>query len=223
MGTNLPNGLKEKLVAEGRWGDFVRRRSDFRAGGMKPVEARKAAIEEFAPEFNGRVKLGKGRPRKADVEAAKGDVKDGVKKGVKGGVKGCATVGGGVGCTETGQKRLSTASEGVKREKIRVEAADAPEGDFGALEKRVCSDSTSFRWAFIHSQLRDGKVEDAPSAFAWTIYLLFLESPSAKVDLSRTILTKLIGKEDDSSGKEEDVMDGQAEYDIMKNLLEDRR
>ena len=208
MGTNLPNGLKEKLVAEGRWGDFVRRRDDLKLGGMKPVEARKAAIEEFAPEFCGRVKLGKGRPRKEGVKKAKLEL----------GKKGAVTE-----CTETGQKRLSTASEGARREKIRVKAADASEGGFEALEKKVCSDSTSFRWAFIHSQLKDGKVEDAPSAFAWTIYLLFLESPSAKVDLSRTILTKLIGKEDDSSGKEEDVMDGQAEYDIMKNLLEDRR
>ena len=39
--------LKAKLLAEGRWPDYVRRRDELRAGGMTPAEARKRADAEF--------------------------------------------------------------------------------------------------------------------------------------------------------------------------------
>lgn len=40
--------LKSKLLAEGRWPDFVRRRDELRAGGMTPAGARRQAEAEFS-------------------------------------------------------------------------------------------------------------------------------------------------------------------------------
>lgn len=49
--------LKAKLLADGRWPDFVRRRDELRADGKTPVEANKQAAEEF-----GRVSVAEKRP-----------------------------------------------------------------------------------------------------------------------------------------------------------------
>lgn len=162
MTTKLPEGFKERLIAEGRYADFRRRQSDLKAMGMKPSEVRRRIQEEFAP-----------------VGAASGG------EGAAG-----AVASGGVG----------------------VEV----------LAGRKCSMSEAFSWAFTRAQLGDGRMEEAPSDYAWALHQLFLESPSAKVDLARQALAKLIAKDDPGPDRGDEI-DGQAEYDILAELGEDRR
>lgn len=213
MGTNLPEGLKDKLVAEGRWADFNRRREDLKFGGMMPAEARRAAIAEFAPEFSAVAKRRVGRPTKKEAAEREKLLK-----------KRVAADDEGVVSTERGQKCPSTASEGSGREKMRLEVEKPAEGVLEGLERRACSNAKAFKWAFIHSQLGEDRTrEEAPDDFAWAMYLLFRRSTSTMVDLARATLVKLVAKDEDVDGGAKDAMDGQAEYDILSNLMEDRR
>lgn len=210
----LPKGFKEAMVAAGKWESFKRRREDLRLGGMKPCEARVAAIREIAPEFASRVNTKRGRPRKDAGKTADLGVSADVSKGVN------------AECTEMGQKRVPTASEAIGRVSVGGEAQSDSEVDFEALaelEKKTCSDAEAYRWAFIHAQLKCGVMAEAPSAFAWSLYKLFLESPSAKVDLSRAVLAKSVAKSSDMDEGKEERMDGDAEYRIIESLMEDRR
>jgi hypothetical protein len=214
MGTMLPKGFKEAMVAAGKWESFKRRREDLRLGGMKPCEARVTAIREIAPEFASRVNTKRGRPRKDAGKAADLGVSADVSKGVN------------VECTEKGQKRVSTAFEAIGRVSVGGEAKSDSSVDFEALaelEKKTCSDAEAYRWAFIHAQLKCGVMAEAPSAFAWSLYKLFLESPSAKVDLSRAVLAKSVAKSSDMDEGKVEQMDGDAEYRILESLMEDRR
>ena len=210
----LPKGFKEAMVAAGKWESFKRRRADLRLGGMKPCEARVTAIREIAPEFASRVNTKRGRPRKDAGKAADSGASADVPKGVN------------AECTETGQKRASAASEAIGRASVGGEAQSDSDVDFEALaelEKKTCSDAEAYRWAFIHAQLKCGVMAEAPSAFAWSLYKLFLESPSAKVDLSRAVLAKSVAKSSDMDEGKEERMDGDAEYRILESLMEDRR
>jgi hypothetical protein len=214
MGTMLPKGFKDAMVAAGKWESFKRRREDLRLGGMKPCEARVTAIREIAPEFASRVNTKRGRPRKDAGKVADLGVSADVPKGVN------------AECTETRQKRVSTASEAIGRVSVGGEAQSDSGVDFEALaelEKKTCSDAEAYRWAFIHAQLKCGVMTEAPSAFAWSLYRLFLESPSAKVDLSRAVLAKSVAKSSDMDGGNVEQMDGDAEYRILESLMEDRR
>jgi hypothetical protein len=214
MGTMLPKGFKEAMVAAGKWESFKRRREDLRLGGMKPCEARVTAIREIAPEFASRVNTKRGRPRKDAGKAVDLGVSADGLKGVN------------AECTETGQKRVSTASEAIGRVSVGGEAQSDSRVDFEALaelEKKTCSDAEAYRWAFIHAQLKCGVMAEAPSAFAWSLYKLFLESPSAKVDLSRAVLAKSVAKSSDMDDGKVEQMDGDAEYRILESLMEDRR
>lgn len=162
MSTRLPEELKKRLTAEGRYGEFRLRQADLKASGMKPVEVRRALMAEFGGAC------------------------------------------GGVGAAAGGENAGTVAVE---------------DGGVGCLKGRRCSDGEAFRWALIHSQLGDGRVEEAPGELAWAIFLLFRDSPAAKVAISQTILSKLVAK-DDGGGAGDGKMDGQAEYDILANLGE---
>lgn len=205
MGTNLPNGLKERLIEEEKWGDFCLRRDDLKKEGRTPAEARYQAILEFAPDYAGKVQLRRGRPKR-----------NGAKVEIEGEVKAAE-------CAETQKKGGRSASKGVGRESVGVEVGNAAEGVLEGFSGKDCSDGTAVKWAFIHSQLESGRIEDAPSGFAWALYLLFRKSPSSMVSMVTPILTKKISKESDTAGAGDDSMDGQAEYDILRNLGEERR
>lgn len=205
MKTILPNGLKEWLVEVGKWGDFCHYRDDLKLGGMKPSEARRQAILEFAPQFAEKMKVGRGRPKEFGADGCVASEKKVAE------------------CVETRKNGTVSASKGSGRESVGVEDKSPSKGVLEGFANKDCSDGVAVKWAFTHSQLEDGRAEDAPSAFAWALYLLFRKSQSSMISMVTPILTKRISKESESSGSGDNMMDGQAEYDILLNLGEERR
>ena len=189
--------MKEALVADGRWREFVRYRDGLIAEGTNRVDAHNMAIAKVCPDWAEKASLGScvsiKRNRGAAIRKAK-DAADAVDE---------------------------LEARKAKRDEERLNRLGL--GDLSKLPadfwKRECSTAEAFWWAMKKSKLGVGSVEGAPGEKALILYALFMDSPDATVDVSRQVLSKLIAKDDgeaDDSGK----FYGQAEYDVLAAMEE---
>ena len=170
--------IKAELMSRGIWPDFVRLRADEKMahGGTSRTQTI-AALEKLAPDLLPMVR-GRGRPRGAAPSNTAG-------------------VGAsGENAAEKPASEFKHSLSDVKRVARDVRAgAEAPhfiDGEAGVggatrgmFANKSCSNMQSLIWAVESLAFTDTRAEDAPSALAWSLYSLMVQSPSTKADIAK--------------------------------------
>ena len=194
--------MKEALVADGRWREFVRYRDERVADGVPRQKAHNMAIAAVCPEFASKAPMSGRKPKDEASRAARE-------------AAAVATV------VEAADAVDELDARKAKRDAERLDRLGL--GDLSKLPadfwKRECSTAEAFWWAMKKAKLGIGRVEDSPGDKALVLYALFMDSPDATVDVSRQVLSKLIAKDDGDTGGA-DRFDGQAEYDLLAAMEE---
>ena len=203
--------IKQELMSRGIWPDFVRLREDakLRDGGTSRTQT-VAALEQCAPDLLELVRP-RGRPR--------GNPPSNPLKAENSPPPENAAV-------EPAPEFPSCASKPTPPSKppladVKRSAKDARMGGGGApvraprsaFDNKSCSNMASLLWA-VESLAFDGvAAEDAPSALAWSLYSLMMESPSSKAEIVKVTAAKIAQKaavDEDFGGQ----FDGEGEYDM---------
>lgn len=209
--------VKAALIASGRWGDFVRAKTDFEASGMAACDARRSALERVAPEIAAGLPKGRrGRPtkeRKEAVERACGRFVEESSAGLT-----------------PPASAASAGSEGDLRPSVGVVErgagfpAAAPDRSFPAISRadfdgRTCSMREAVTWVLSNLCFDPATVDrsQAPSALAVTYYDACVSSPGFKADFMLKVGPMLLPKkfEEEKAGGE---WEGKEEYDLLASF-----
>lgn len=211
--------LKEKLLAEGRWGDFVRYRQDLKDKGMAPRDAQKAAVAHFFNDppvvtgecggKNPKPLRKRGRPR-GSVKKKSSD--SGVLLSEDGAVSGTPLPGAdsisspvveaaeSSGIKSDGPADLSSqldSGPAQPRPKPSVKnyvgsLPPLPSVGHGEFDGRRASEVEVVRWVASNMQVEDPCSSDCPSAAAWGLLAQCRESVVARSDFWKTTYPKLL-------------------------------
>jgi len=195
--------LKARLVREGKWGDFVRFRSELVGRGAKPASALREAVAKFCPDFEG----------------------DGVKPD---GPKLRAEQQAGVRPKRMRDEYAAAAkkiAEEVSAGKVAPVAAAGDGGvDAEAFKGKVFSSKDApqtVAWVLERIFVKDVKPEDAPSGMAWTLLLMCKRSAAFAEDfVSKSVVKMIPSKPPEEERGGDDDFDGKLEYDILGRLLD---
>lgn len=187
--------VKERLVADGRWPDFTRYRTELIAGGVKPGEAIDMAIAKICPEFaESRVdKRGGYRRRKVPAQS-KEEVAE-------------AKV------AEAG-KRAEAIEEERKR---KAEGALVGKDVFAGKPKVGAAEEVL--WVAKNLTVAV-KPDDAPGELAWNFLMLCRESADFKVKFMLNIASDVVKRRSDEEAEDKAKWDGVAEYDLCGAMKE---
>lgn len=216
MATVVAPELKEALLSRGVWADFNHRREDIKAEmGCTTREASVAALEELAPDLADQMRL-PGRPRKVKSpppsqntppasspkpppENAHGEPAPGFSP------------------PASLPKRSLADAKRVARDSRLGGVSDAPVASRGMFDGKSCSNMQSLIWAVESLAFSDVRPEDAPSALAWSLYSLMMQSPSTKADIAKVTAAKIAQRasaEEESNGR----FDGEGEYSMAEAI-----
>ena len=196
--------VKERLVADGRWPDFTRYRTELIAGGVKPGEAIDMAIAKICPEFaESRVSKRRGRKPKA--------VADVVQKPVS----------KEPGTPEEAEAKVAEAgkrAEAIEAErKKKVEDALVGKDVFAGKPKVGAAEEVL--WVAKNLTVAV-KPEDAPGELAWNFLMLCRESADFKVKFMLNIASDVVKRRSDEEAEDKAKWDGVAEYDLCGAMKE---
>jgi hypothetical protein len=188
--------VKERLVADGRWPDFTRYRTELIAGGVKPGEAIDMAIAKICPEFaESRVDKRCGRKQRqfsAGPSTAEG---------------------AGAKVAEAGRK-----AEAIEAERRR-KAEDALVGKDVFAGKPKVGAAEEVLWVAKNLTVAV-KPEDAPGELAWNFLMLCRESADFKVKFMLNIASDVVKRRSDEEAEDKAKWDGVAEYDLCGAMKE---
>lgn len=197
MATVVAPELKEALVSRGIWADFVRRREDIRSErGVNNRAGSVAALEELAPDLADMMRP-RGRPKGAPPleppEKNAGAPKP--------------------------KPTLADAKRSARDARMGG-SADAPTATRVMFAGKSCSNMQSLIWAVESLAFSDTVAEDAPSALAWSLYSLMVQSPSTKADIAKVTAAKIAQRasvEEESGGG----FDGEGEYSMADAIAKE--
>lgn len=210
MATVVPPELKTELMSRGVWADFIRRREDIQAeSGGTTRACSVAALEELAPDLADQMRP-RGRPPSNPLK------KNAVQKPAPELVD----------RPEAKKVPLADAKR-IARDKRaedtqwRAHGVDSEQSVWRVKREvfanKSCSNMQSLIWAVESLAFDDVKAEDAPSAFAWSMFLMMVQSPSTKADIAKVVAAKIAQRasnEEDNGGG----FDGEGEYDLLATL-----
>lgn len=188
--------VKERLVADGRWPDFTRYRTELIAGGVKPGEAIDMAIANICPEFaESRVSKRRGRKPKAVSDEP--------------------------GTPEEAEAKVAEA--GRKAEAIEAERKRKAESSLVGKEvfagKPKVGAAEEVLWVAKNLTVAV-KPEDAPGELAWNFLMLCRESADFKVKFMLNIASDVVKRRSDEEAEDKAKWDGVAEYDLCGAMKE---
>ena len=114
---------------------------------------------------------------------------------------------------------LADTKRAAKDERMGGEA-DAPTATRGMFAGKSCSNMQSLIWAVESLAFSDTKAEDAPSALAWSLYSLMVQSPSTKADIAKVTAAKIaqrVSAEEENGGG----FDGEGEYSLLDAIAKE--
>lgn len=183
-------------MADGRWPDFTRYRTELIAGGVKPGEAIDMAIEKVCPEFaESRVSKRRGRKPKAvskepsTPEEAEAKVADAGKR-----------------------------AEAIEEERKRKAESSLVGKDVFAGKPKVGA-AEEVLWVAKNLTVAV-KPEDAPGELAWNFLMLCRESADFKVKFMLNIASDVVKRRSDEEAEDKAKWDGVAEYDLCGAMKE---
>lgn len=192
--------VKERLVADGRWPDFTRYRTELIAGGVKPGEAIDMAIAKICPEFaESRVSKRRGRKPKSTQKPVSTEP----------------------GTPEEAEAKVAEAgkrAEAIEAE-LRRKAESALVGKDVFAGKPKVGAAEEVLWVAKNLTVAV-KPEDAPGELAWNFLMLCRESADFKVKFMLNIASDVVKRrsdEDDGDGKK---WDGVKQYDLCEAMRE---
>jgi hypothetical protein len=188
--------VKERLVADGRWPDFTRYRTELIAGGVKPGEAIDMAIAKICPEFaESRVSKRRGRKPKAVSKEA-------------------ATI---------AEAEAKVAEAGKRAEAIEAErkrkAESALVGKDVFAGKPKVGAAEEVLWVAKNLTVAV-KPEDAPGELAWNFLMLCRESADFKVKFMLNIASDVVKRRSDEEDGDGKKWDGVKQYDLCEAMRE---
>jgi hypothetical protein len=196
--------VKEKLVADGRWPDFVRYRKELTDGGLKPSVAFDIAIARICPEFAAESRAKRGRPRKtADDEAADHSVSrtEAAQAKVEARVAAAGKLGEEIEAERRRKQKEGLVGKDVFAGKPKVGAAD------------------EVLWVAKNLTVDVGP-EDAPGELAWNFLVLCRESADFKVKFMLNIASDVVKRRSDEEDGDGKKWDGVKQYDLCEAMRE---
>lgn len=196
--------VKEKLVADGRWPDFVRYRKELTDGGLKPSVAFDIAIARICPEFAAESRAKRGRPRKAaDDEAADPSVSraEAAQAKVEARVAAAGKLGEEIEAERRRKQKEGLVGKDVFAGKPKVGAAD------------------EVLWVAKNLTVDVGP-EDAPGELAWNFLVLCRESADFKVKFMLNIASDVVKRRSDEEDGDGKKWDGVKQYDLCEAMRE---
>lgn len=193
--------LKARLVGEGKWGDFVRFRSELVGRGAKPASALREAVAKFCPDFEG-------DGVKPDGPKLRAEQKAGVRP-------------------KRMRDEYAAAAKKIAEEVSSGKVAAVGGGEFvdaEAFRGKAFSSKDApqmVAWVMERIFVKDVKPEDAPSGMAWTLLLMCRRSAAFAEDfVSKSVVKMIPSKPPDEERGGDDDFDGKLEYDILGRLLD---
>ena len=196
--------VKEKLVADGRWPDFVRYRKELTDGGLKPSVAFDIAIARICPEFAAESRAKRGRPRKtADDGAADPSVSraEAAQAKVEARVAAAGKLGEEIEAEKRRKQKEGLVGKDVFAGKPKVGAAD------------------EVLWVAKNLTVDVGP-EDAPGELAWNFLVLCRESADFKVKFMLNIASDVVKRRSDEEDGDGKKWDGVKQYDLCEAMRE---
>lgn len=198
MATIANDPLKERLLANGLWADFVRMRHDIcESEGLPSAKAAKRVLEQIDPDAVALLN-GRGRP---------------MKKG--------KTVDGNGGKVAVKSKTLADVRMANRDAKIAVKAQEPKSDDVDyeirkdTFEGKSCSNIAAILWAYSKHRVKDITPADAPSELAWNFLLDMRQSPSFKADMMGKMAVQWARQSEQVEGA---GWEGKSEYDDLEAI-----
>jgi len=188
--------VKERLVADGRWPDFTRYRTELIAGGVKPGEAIDMAIAKICPEF-AESRVDKRCVRKPRPFSAEPSTAEGAEAKV----------------AEAGKRAEAIEAERKKKAEDALVGKDVFSGKpkVGAAEEVL--------WVAKNLTVAVGP-EDAPGELAWNFLMLCRESADFKVKFMLNIASDVVKRRSDEEDGDGKKWDGVKQYDLCEAMKE---
>lgn len=184
----VPDELKKKLIASGKWPDFVREKTELIAGGVKSSEATRQCLDKF---------LGAGAPGSTDNPATP---------------KQCDTEPRRL-LNQFEKALLSVTGNSPAPKKPGIEMH--LKADFAGKE---CSTAESLRWVARNVRAMDVEPKDAPDAAAWNLLCDLRQSPMLAAEFWKSMWTKTIEKGDLENGADDGKIDGTPTIELIGRL-----
>lgn len=197
--------MKSKLIADGRWAEFVRFRDGRIAAGTSPIQAKIEAIAAVCPEFAAEA------PGRKCGAKPKGWTKE---------AEDAEAVGRVAAATEKVEALVERKAERDRRERAAKEERYVDVGVFAG--KSPASAADEVLWVAKNLNMRV-EAKDAPGELAWNFLEMCRESAEFRVKFMLNIASDVVRRRGDEEADGREGFDGGAEYDILASLGEDRR
>jgi len=211
--------VKEKLVADGRWPDFVRYRKELTDGGLKPSVALDVAIARICPEFaESREPRKRGRPRKVrepvdkDIAEIRNEVAE-VAQDASGEAEVMVKA-----RTEARMSEAAKIGDEIEAEKRRKQKEGLVGKDVFAGKPKVGA-ADEVLWVAKNLTVDVGP-EDAPGELAWNFLVLCRESADFKVKFMLNIASDVVKRRSDEEDGDGKKWDGVKQYDLCEAMRE---
>lgn len=203
MATATSDEIKSELMSRGIWPDFVRLRAEDKAknGGtsrsqtLAALKALGKVAEDLIPLVRPRGRPPKGAPPSPPSSQGTSEPESPSKPG------------------HESKPTLADAKFARKEARMGVAREVAPVTR-GMFANKSCSNMTSLIWAVESLAFEDTNPEDAPSALAWSLYLMMVTSPASRAEIVKVTAAKIAQRasvEEENGGQ----FDGEGEYDIL--------
>jgi hypothetical protein len=210
--------VKEKLVADGRWPDFVRYRKELTDGGLKPSVAFDIAIARICPEFAAESRAKRGRPRVVrepvdkDIAELRNEIAEVAQE---------ASDEADLTAKARTEARMSEAAklgEEIEAERRRKQKEGLVGKDVFAGKPKVGA-ADEVLWVAKNLTVDVGP-EDAPGELAWNFLVLCRESADFKVKFMLNIASDVVKRRSDEEDGDGKKWDGVKQYDLCEAMRE---
>ena len=203
--------LKDQLMDEGRWGEFVKYRQDLKFKGHTNMEAHQMALDKFFdnPPVKEKKKAASKKSSKKSSGGGEPNPPAPPPKGSSPPIYPTNSVKG-------------SANERPREPKVKAHPGDLPRlpavrsGDF---DGKKASEVEAIRWVADNMQILDPKPKDCPSAAAWGLLAQCRDSAIAQSDFWKQTFPKLLPSRTQMEQERDAAPDESKAKEVIEDLL----
>jgi len=183
--------LKEQLLKEGRWGEFIRYREELKEGGMVGIEAQQKALDKFFdnPPEAARYRKTRAKPNtKAKPKGSRGYT--------------------------VNEHPSETKVKGHVGDLPKLPVVKAED-----FEEKRASEVEVIRWVASNMEIADPQPKDCPSAAAWGLLVQCRKSGIAQSDFWKQTFPKLLPSRTQMEEDRSDLPDEGRAKEVIEDLL----